>query len=103
VGIAEFERELIKERTGEGRKCAQAADVKFGRKPKLSPFQRRPARHPTRVRVGRGLVNQNLPAIQKVAATLYRRGHLSRGDVSVAMYRVLRGRTSPHLPLRASD
>jgi DNA invertase Pin-like site-specific DNA recombinase len=40
AAIAEFERELIRERTGEGRKRAQAAGVKFGRKPKLSPFQR---------------------------------------------------------------
>jgi DNA invertase Pin-like site-specific DNA recombinase len=40
AGIAEFERELIKERTGDGRKCAPAAGVKFGCKPKLSPFQR---------------------------------------------------------------
>jgi DNA invertase Pin-like site-specific DNA recombinase len=40
AAIAEFERELIRERTGEGRKRAQANGVKFGRKPKLSDFQR---------------------------------------------------------------
>jgi DNA invertase Pin-like site-specific DNA recombinase len=40
AAIAEFERELIRERTGEGRKRAMAAGVKFGRKPKLSEFQR---------------------------------------------------------------
>jgi DNA invertase Pin-like site-specific DNA recombinase len=40
AAIAEFERELIRERTGEGRRRAQANGVKFGRKPKLSPFQR---------------------------------------------------------------
>jgi DNA invertase Pin-like site-specific DNA recombinase len=40
AAIAEFERELIRERTGEGRKRAMANGVKFGRKPKLSPFQR---------------------------------------------------------------
>src|SRR6476659_3522558 len=40
AAIAEFERELIRERTGEGRKRAMAAGVRFGRKPKLSPFQR---------------------------------------------------------------
>ena len=40
AAIAEFERELIRERTGEGRKRAMAAGVKFGRKPKLSSFQR---------------------------------------------------------------
>jgi DNA invertase Pin-like site-specific DNA recombinase len=43
AAIAEFERELIKERTGEGRKRAQAAGVKFGRKPKLSAYQRQEA------------------------------------------------------------
>ena len=43
AAIAEFERELIRERTGEGRKRAQAAGVKFGRKPKLSTFQREEA------------------------------------------------------------
>jgi DNA invertase Pin-like site-specific DNA recombinase len=43
AAIAEFERELIKERTGDGRKRAQAAGVKFGRKPKLSAFQRQEA------------------------------------------------------------
>ena len=40
AAIAEFERELIRERTGEGRKRAMAAGVKFGRKPKLSHYQR---------------------------------------------------------------
>src|SRR5262252_2799675 len=40
AAIAEFERELIRERTGEGRKRAMAAGVKFGRKPKLSSYQR---------------------------------------------------------------
>jgi DNA invertase Pin-like site-specific DNA recombinase len=38
-GLAEFERELIKARTSEGRKRAQARGLKFGRKPKLSAFQ----------------------------------------------------------------
>jgi DNA invertase Pin-like site-specific DNA recombinase len=40
AGIAEFERELIRERTGEGRKRAMAEGVKFGRKRKLSDYQR---------------------------------------------------------------
>lgn len=40
AAIAEFERELIRERTGEGRKRAMAAGVRFGRKPKLTPHQR---------------------------------------------------------------
>jgi DNA invertase Pin-like site-specific DNA recombinase len=40
AAIAEFERGLIAERTGEGRRRAMANGVKFGRKPKLSPYQR---------------------------------------------------------------
>src|SRR5246127_3493093 len=43
VAIAEFERDLIGERTGEGRKRAMAAGKKFGRKLKLSDYQREEA------------------------------------------------------------
>src|SRR5258708_33591377 len=43
AAIAEFERELIRERTGDGRKRAMANGVKFGRKPKPSPYQRQQA------------------------------------------------------------
>jgi DNA invertase Pin-like site-specific DNA recombinase len=42
-GLAEFERELIRARTGEGRKRAQARGVKFGSPPKLNAHQRREA------------------------------------------------------------
>ena len=42
-GLAEFERELIKARTAEGRKRAQARGVRFGTKLKLTPHQRREA------------------------------------------------------------
>jgi DNA invertase Pin-like site-specific DNA recombinase len=43
AAIAEFERELIRERTGAGRQRAMAAGIRFGRKPKLSDFQRKEA------------------------------------------------------------
>jgi DNA invertase Pin-like site-specific DNA recombinase len=42
-GLAEFERELIRARTGEGRERAKARGVKMGRKPKLTPHQQREA------------------------------------------------------------
>jgi DNA invertase Pin-like site-specific DNA recombinase len=42
-GLAEFERELIRKRTGEGRERAKANGVKFGPKPKLTPHQRQEA------------------------------------------------------------
>jgi len=38
--IGGFERHLIRARTDEGRNRAKARGVKFGRKPKLTPFQR---------------------------------------------------------------
>ena len=58
AAIAEFERELIRERTGEGRKRAMAAGVKFGRKRKLSDFQRAEA-------VKRRSAGETLAAIAK--------------------------------------
>ncbi len=42
-GLAEFERELIRTRTGEGRERAKARGVVLGRKPKLTGHQRREA------------------------------------------------------------
>ncbi|MBH0619060.1 recombinase family protein [Salmonella enterica] len=42
-GLAEFERELILARTGEGRQRAKDRGVRLGRRPKLTPHQRREA------------------------------------------------------------
>jgi len=42
-GLAEFERDLIRARTGEGRERAKARGVKLGRKPKLTDHQQREA------------------------------------------------------------
>jgi DNA invertase Pin-like site-specific DNA recombinase len=40
-GLAEFERELIRARTGEGRKRAKDRGVKFGRPRKMTPISAR--------------------------------------------------------------
>jgi DNA invertase Pin-like site-specific DNA recombinase len=42
-GLAEFERELIRARTGDGRARAKARGVRFGRPSKLTPHQRQEA------------------------------------------------------------
>jgi DNA invertase Pin-like site-specific DNA recombinase len=42
-GLAEFKRELIRARTGEGRKRAKDRGVRFGRPPKLTLHQRQEA------------------------------------------------------------
>src|ERR1700682_3408994 len=42
-GLAEFERDLIRARTGEGRERAKARGVKLGRNPKLTEHQKREA------------------------------------------------------------
>jgi DNA invertase Pin-like site-specific DNA recombinase len=43
-GLAEFERELIRERTGEGRERAKARGQHMGRRPQLTPHQQAEAR-----------------------------------------------------------
>jgi DNA invertase Pin-like site-specific DNA recombinase len=42
-GLAEFERDLIRARTTEGRERAKANGVKMGRPPKLTPHQKKEA------------------------------------------------------------
>jgi DNA invertase Pin-like site-specific DNA recombinase len=44
-GLAEFEKELIRARTSEGRERAKARGVKLGRKPKLTDHQKQEAIH----------------------------------------------------------
>jgi DNA invertase Pin-like site-specific DNA recombinase len=68
-GLAEFERELIKARTGEGRERAKAKGVRFGRPLKLSPHQRREALE--RLNAGDSVVDvANTYGVDR--ATLYR-------------------------------
>jgi DNA invertase Pin-like site-specific DNA recombinase len=58
AAIATYERRLIEARTSEGRTRAKANGVKFGRKSKLSPFQREEA-------VKRRAAGETLAAIAK--------------------------------------
>jgi DNA invertase Pin-like site-specific DNA recombinase len=55
-GLAEFERELIRARTGDGRARAKARGVKFGRPAALTPDQRQEVLH----RLGNGEVQAEL-------------------------------------------
>jgi DNA invertase Pin-like site-specific DNA recombinase len=54
-GLAEFERELIRARTGDGRERAKAEGVRFGRPPKMTAHQRREALH--RMNAGESIVD----------------------------------------------
>jgi DNA invertase Pin-like site-specific DNA recombinase len=56
-GLAEFERDLIRARTGDGRERAKRRGVKLGRKPKLTLEQQREA-----ARRGRGDARGRSPA-----------------------------------------
>jgi DNA invertase Pin-like site-specific DNA recombinase len=72
AGIAEFERELIQERTRSGRVAAKARGVRFGRPPKLTGDQIALARR----LVGEGTSIPEASKILKVhRATLYRALH----------------------------
>jgi DNA invertase Pin-like site-specific DNA recombinase len=64
-GLAEFERELIRARTGEGRRRAQARGVKFGRPPKLTAHQRQEALQ----RLAAGETQADIARTYKVDAT----------------------------------
>ena len=69
AGIAEFERELIRERTRSGRMAAKARGVRFGRPPKLTSDQ---------IALAKRMVNEgtSVPEVSKILkvhrATLYR-------------------------------
>jgi DNA invertase Pin-like site-specific DNA recombinase len=64
-GLAEFERELIRARTGEGRSRAKARGVQFGRPPKLTAHQRQEALQ----RLARGETQADIARTYNVDAT----------------------------------
>src|SRR6185312_9522257 len=64
-GLAEFERELIRSRTGDGRSRAKARGVKFGRPPKLTAHQRQEALQ----RLARGETQADIARTYNVDAT----------------------------------
>lgn len=76
AGIAEFERDLIRERTGAGREAAKKRGVLFGRPPKLTPDQRQLARR----LVSEGKSVREIASVFNVhAATIYRLAYSTAG------------------------
>jgi hypothetical protein len=79
VSLAEFERELIRTRTGEGRERAKARGVILGRKPKLTSHQlgqdaRKIHESPPPVQSAMGAIDR-----RKRVAHDRRRGYAERG------------------------
>ena len=77
-GLAEFERELIRARTSEGRERAKAKGVRLGRRPKLTEHQRkeairrrRPGRRTSLAEVSRAATTS--AAGQKLEANIVKR------------------------------
>jgi DNA invertase Pin-like site-specific DNA recombinase len=74
-GLAEFERELIRARTGDGRKRAKERGVRFGRPRKLTPHQRQEAL----ARLEAGETQADVARTYNVDATTIGRLQPSRG------------------------
>jgi DNA invertase Pin-like site-specific DNA recombinase len=69
AGIAEFERDLIRERTSAGRMAAMEKGVRFGRPRKLSPQQAKLAK---RLLDEGKLVSEIAETFEVHVATIYR-------------------------------
>jgi DNA invertase Pin-like site-specific DNA recombinase len=70
AAIAEFERELIRERIGDGRKRAMANGVKFGRPRALDGFQQQEALRRRHNGESLGLIAQSYRVSAKTIARL---------------------------------
>src|SRR6266404_4848872 len=83
AGIAEFERDLIRERTSAGREAAQKRGVRFGRPRKLSIDQEQLAR---RLVLEGKAVSDIARTFNVHAATIYRLADADSSDVLMAMH-----------------
>lgn len=82
AGIAEFERDLIRERTSAGREAAQKRGVRFGRPRKLSTDQQRLAR---RLVLEGKSVSEIARTFNVHAATIYRLAEADAAGIPMAM------------------
>ena len=83
AGIAEFERELIRERTSAGREAAQKRGVRFGRPRKLNVDQQRLAR---RLVLEGKPVSDVARTVNVHPATIYRLADADSPEVPMAMH-----------------
>ena len=96
AGIAEFERELIHQRTSSGRVAAKARGVRFGRPPKLTPDQialgERLVGEGTSVREAAKLLKCHHATLYRALADPYvdRRGVLFRPRLNAEAHRGIR-------------
>jgi DNA invertase Pin-like site-specific DNA recombinase len=74
-GLAEFERDLIRARTSEGRERAVARSVKMGRPPKLTPHKRREA-------IRSSAATRRWPTSPAATTSARRRFHASSNETS---------------------
>jgi Helix-turn-helix domain of resolvase/Resolvase, N terminal domain len=83
AGIAEFERDLIRERTSAGREAAQKRGVRFGRPRKLSIDQEQLAR---RLVLEGKAVSDVARTFNVHAATIYRLADADSSDFQIALH-----------------
>jgi DNA invertase Pin-like site-specific DNA recombinase len=93
-GLAEFERELIRARTDDGRKRAKARGLKFGRPLKLTAHQRQEVIQ----RLAEGAVQADLACSYGVSqATISRGAPWSASAPACRMLAIVNPRQAPRL------